>query len=492
MLDRKAYLQKIDEVIAQGPFSDNWESLKAFQPPQWLKDAKFGIFIHWGAYSVPAFENEWYPRNMYEQGSKAYKHHLETYGPHKDFGYKDFIPMFKAERFDAEEWADLFEKSGAKYVVPVAEHHDGFQMYHSELSHWNAYEMGPKRDVVGELFEACRKRGMTPGASSHRIEHWWFMGHGKDFDSDIQEPLTSADLYWPAMFEAFNQDLDSEPTPTQEFLEDWLLRCCEIIDRYQPQMLYFDWWIQHISAKPYLKKLAAYYYNRAREWGKEVTVAYKHDAYLFGTALLDLERGKFADIQPFFWQTDTAVAKNSWGYTENNAYKSARICICDLIDIVSKNGTLLLNVGPKSDGTIPQEDKNILLEIGRWLQVNGEAIYGTEVWRVPAEGPTQEPDGQFTDGQEVAYTPQDMRFTMKGSHLYVTVMRCPEEGKILVESLADQILTPPMLFRGVVKEVSLLGFPEGKLTWERDEEGLFLQLEGVQSDYPIVFKILLD
>ena len=182
--------------------------------PQWWKDAKFGIFIHWGVYSVPAYASEWYPRCMYMQGTREYQHHLETYGEHKDFGYKDFIPMFKAEKFSADAWADLFKKAGARYVVPVAEHHDGFQMYQSDISPWNAAEMGPCRNVLGELKAAVEKRGMTLGASTHRVEHWFFMGHGKEFDSDIKEPLQRGDFYWPAMPEPNHQDLYSEPAPS--------------------------------------------------------------------------------------------------------------------------------------------------------------------------------------------------------------------------------------------------------------------------------------
>ena len=217
MYDLKARLAQIDQVIAQGPYDATWESLSAWHAPAWQQQAKFGIFIHWGVYSVPAFGSEWYSRNMYIQGSKEFEHHLKTYGPHKDFGYKDFIPMFKAEKFDPDAWAELFAEAGARYVVPVAEHHDGFQMYRSDISHWNAYEMGPHRDVLGELKASCEQRGMTLGASSHRIEHWFFMSHGKEFDSDIHEPLRRGDFYWPAMPEPANHhDLYSEPTPTQE------------------------------------------------------------------------------------------------------------------------------------------------------------------------------------------------------------------------------------------------------------------------------------
>src|SRR5256714_11203858 len=177
----------IQQVIASGPFDKNWASLKAYKVPEWYQNAKFGIFIHWGVYSVPAFGNEWYPRNMYVRGTPEFEHHLKTYGPHNKFGYKDFIPMFTAERFDPDAWAELFRHAGARYVVPVAEHHDGFAMYDSAITRWNAARMGPKRDVIGELARAVRERGMTFGVSSHRAEHWWYMNGGAEFDSDVKD-----------------------------------------------------------------------------------------------------------------------------------------------------------------------------------------------------------------------------------------------------------------------------------------------------------------
>ena len=216
MYDMTEDLKRIENVIAQGPYKDTWESLSGYTVPKWYMNAKFGIFIHWGIYSVPAYGNEWYSRNMYIKEGKDFAHHVKTYGAHKDFGYKDFIPMFKAEKFDPESWAELFKESGAKYVVPVAEHHDGFQMYKSKISHWNAFEMGPCRDVLGELEKAFKEKGLQTGASSHRFEHWFFMGHGKDFDSDIKEPLKRGDFYWPAMPEPENHyDLFREPAPTE-------------------------------------------------------------------------------------------------------------------------------------------------------------------------------------------------------------------------------------------------------------------------------------
>lgn len=479
---KQDYLRNIDEVIANGKYKDNWESLSAHPTPKWFTDGKFGIFIHWGIYSVPAFSSEWYSRNMYLKDSAEFKHHVETYGAHKDFGYKDFIPMFKAENFNADEWMSLFKEAGAKYVVPVAEHHDGFQMYKSELSHWNAYEMGPKRDVLGELTDAAKRHGIVNCASSHRIEHWFFMGHGREFESDITDAEKYGDFYWPAMPEPDHYDLESKPCPTKEFLDDWMIRTCEIIDKYRIHQLYFDWWILHISAKPYLKKIAAYYYNRAEEWGEEVMIAYKHDAFAFGTAVVDMERGKFAEIKPFPWQTDTAIGKWSWGYTTNNAFKDPRDIIRDLVDVVSKNGCMLLNVGPKPDGTITEEEKSVLREIGKWLKVNSEAIYGTHSWRIAAEGPTKMREGMFTDNDGYDYTCEDFRFTMKGGDIYVICLAYPEDGKITVKSLKDG--SP----HTQIEDVKVLGFDE-KPRWKRDGDGLHIETDNVSSRNPIVFKI---
>lgn len=486
-MDKKKYLDKIGDVIQKGRFKDNWESLSDFQVPEWYRNAKFGIFIHWGVYSVPAFSNEWYPRGMYMQGSKEYEHHLAKYGEHKNFGYKDFIPMFKAERFNADEWADLFGQAGARYVLPVAEHHDGFQMYKSEVSHFNAFEMGPGRDILGELKAAFGKRGLEFCASSHRVEHWFFMSHGREFDSDIKEPLAAGDFYWPAMPEPKDLSDLYESPPGREFMEDWLVRCCEIVDNYRPGIMYFDWWIQCAAVKPYLKRFTAYYYNRAEEWGRKVAINYKHDAFMLGCAVPDIERGQSAYLRPYFWQTDTAVARNSWCYTENNEYKSPDEIVRDLVDIVSKNGCLLLNIGPKPDGTIPEEDREILLSMGSWLRTNGEAIYGTSCWRIFGEGPTEVKEGHFTDGTAKAFTSQDIRFTRKGADLYAAVLLFPESGEVQIKALGLK----SHHFTGIIRNVEVLGFDE-KPEWERTGEAFVIKTHGIKSKYPVVFRITLE
>lgn len=481
------YLKNIDSVIEHGPFKDNWDSLKNIEVPQWYRDAKFGIFIHWGVYSVPAFANEWYPRGMYIKDSPEYKHHIKKYGKHKDFGYKDFIPMFTAEHFDAAQWMELFKDAGARYVMPVAEHHDGFQMYKSELSKWNAFEMGPKRDVIAELQAAAASAKIEFCLSSHRVEHWFFMGHGREFDSDIKDPIDRDDIYWPSMPEPDHMSLYPECPPSAEYMEDWLVRSCEIVDKFKPAVMYFDWWIQIAALKSYLKKFAAYYYNRMHEWGRVGAINYKHDAFIPGAAVQEVERGQFASIKPYFWQTCTPIANNSWCYTENNDYRDPADIISNLVDIVSKNGCLLLNVGPRADGSIADEDRKVLREIGNWLRVNGEAIYSTTTFKVFGEGPTKIKEGQFTDTKPREFTSRDIRFTQNGSVLYAAVLKYPEDGIVRIKSLKDGSAH----FRGIIKDISVLGFDE-KPEYKQDKNKLILRTKTVSSANPVVFRIIID
>ena len=490
-MTQQQILQKVDEIIAGGPYKPTWESLSQASVPAWFHRRRLGIFIHWGLYSVPAFGSEWYSRNMYIPGEPAYEHHLKTYGPHKDFGYKDFIPMFRAEKFEPAQWAKLFRRAGAGYVMPVAEHHDGFQMYDSDLSEWNAVRMGPKRDLIGAWKQAVEAEGMEFCTSSHRAEHWFFMGHGKKFESDIHDPMVKGDFYWPAMPEMPHFDKFSQPMPTEEYLDDWLARTAEIIVRYQPKLLYFDWWIQHSAFKPYLKKLAAFYYNCGKLWGQDVMICYKQDAMMFGTGIVEVERGSLPEPKPYAWQTDTAVARNSWCHTNNLDYKSGAEIIAQLIDIVSKGGNLLLNVGPKADGSIPDGDRKILEDLGAWMRVNAEAVNGCRPWRKSQEGPTASVDGQFQDGQKKDYTSQDYRFTVNNGVLYAVSMRCPEDGKFTILSLADCKDQNVPEFQGIIEDVDILGY-DGEIEWKKDGEGLAISAPGIASDMPVVIRIRLE
>lgn len=487
------YLTQIDNVIANGKYKDNWQSLSNHKTPEWYYRDKLGVFIHWGIYSVPAFGNEWYSRAMYDKGEREFEHHRKTYGEQKDFGYKDFIPMFKAEKFDATKWVKLFKDSGIKFVMPVCEHHDGFAMYDTEFNRWNATKMGPCRDVAGEIKQACEDNGLTFCASTHRAEHYFFMNMGRTFDSDVNDD-SYRDFYGPAYhcpelnggtLHATTANTFSVP-PTTEWLEDWLVRTCELIDKYQPRILYFDWWIHNQAFKPYLKKLCAYYYNRAEEWGVEVTINYKHEAFPQGVATFDVERGALKDISPIPWQTDTAIGLHSWGYVKDNKFKPARQIICDLVDIVSKNGMLLLNIGPKADGTITDEETAVLNALGNWLKDNGEGIYGTTPWKHFGEGETNNKGGYFSDYDETAFTSSDFRFTYKDCCLYAFQMR-PNGKEIKIKSLAIQ-----GHHDFVIGNISALG--DNKIeAVDRNENELKITLANEpQNDLPICIKIEIE
>jgi alpha-L-fucosidase len=486
---RDAILQDVDKVNQSGQFRPQWESLDHYEVPEWYKDAKFGIFLHWGVYSVPAFGNEWYPRNMYVTGSDENKHHVATYGSPVKFGYKEFIPRFKAEHYDPAAWARLFKEAGAKYVVPVFEHHDGFAMYDCSLSDWTAVKMGPHRDLWGDLATAVRAEGLHLGASSHRVEHNFFLGVGRSIDSDVNDPQYAA-FYGPA----HNWIPNPQGTPLSDdftyvssaWTHDWLARSAEIVRKYHPDVVYFDWWIGQASVRSDLARFAAYYYNSSLANGDHVGVInYKDYAMQEHSGVLDIERGQLAGIRPLYWQTDTSISNKSWGYIENDTFKSPEFIVQQLVDIVSKNGNLLLNLGPRSDGTIPEEVQHVLLDVGGWLKTNGEAIYGTRPWRVFGEGPTQITAGSFHDTDTQPYTPQDFRFTSKGNVLYAIELGWPPSGKTVIHSLAAE----PVVGAVKVESVSLLG-STAAISFHQDAEGLHLQLpEPPAEKYAYVFRI---
>jgi alpha-L-fucosidase len=480
-------LKEVDTAAQQGPYRADWDSLSNYQAPDWYKDAKFGIFLHWGIYSVPAFGNEWYPRMMYVKGSSEYKHHIATYGPQDKFGYKDFIPMFKTKDFDPAAWAELFKKAGAKYVVPVAEHHDGFAMYDSGLSDWTVVKMGPHRDTTGELAKAVRAAGLHFGLSSHRAEHDFFFGPGRDIPSDVNDAQFAA-LYGPAHARpesAWTTPVENDFTyVSPAWADDWLARSAELAQKYHPDVVYFDWWVGQPYMRPNLARFAAFYYNSSLQFGDHIGVInYKDYAMPEHAGVLDVERGQLGDIRPLSWQTDTSVSNRSWGYINDDTFKSGEFVVHQLVDIVSKNGNLLLNIGPRSDGTIPEQAQEVLLDVGVWLKVNGEAIYGTRPWRIYGEGPTKVASGTFHDTDVARYTAADFRFTTKGGALYAIGLAWPANGEAVVQSLASTIGGK------AVQAVALLG-GDAKMQFEQRGDGLHVQLPAQPpSKYAYVLRL---
>ena len=475
-----------------GPFRADWASLEKYRQPQWYNDAKFGIFIHWGVYSVPAAENEWYPRNMYHPGDGAYKDFQARFGHNGEGcsgapadrsssagckGYKDFIPLFRAEHFDATAWAALFKDSGAQYVVPVAEHHDGFSMYDSGLSDWTVVKMGPRRDTLGELAKAIRAEGLHFGLSSHRVEHNFFYDGGRAIRSDVNDPK-NASLYGPAhQWLSGKGGLTNDWTYVSDaWANDWLARDTELVQKYHPEIVYFDWWIGQPAMRHAVTRFTAFYYNYAAAHGYTGVINFKDYAMDYPAAVQDFERGQQDHIVPQHWQTDTSISNKSWGYIEHDTFKTPDFLVRQLVDIVSKNGNLLLNFGPRSDGTIPDEVQTTLRAMGAWLKVNGEAIYGTTPWTTFGEGPTKVEAGAFHDTDTKPYTPEDFRFTAKGSTVYAIGMACPAKsgemaGKAVIHSLgwAHEGASLP------IASITLLGSNE-KVTWTQGADALAVTL----------------
>jgi alpha-L-fucosidase len=486
---RVEIMRRVDRQASDGLFRPEWQSLAGYQVPDWYKDAKFGIFIHWGLYSVPAFGSEQYPRQMYIVDSKEYRHHLAIYGSPTKFGYKDFIPMFTAEHYDPEAWVHLFKLSGAKYVVPVFEHHDGFAMYDSDLSDWTAVKMGPHRDLAGDLAKAVRAAGLHLGASSHRIEHDWFMYPGRKIESDVNDPLL-AGFYGPAHVElALDEEADNFLEDwtymSPQFASDWLARNAEIVEKYHPELFYFDFWIGHPELRPYLARFAAFFYNETSRQDSQGVINYKLDAMHPKSGVLDIERGVLGSIAPEYWQTDTSISNKSWGYIKDDAFKTPDFIVHELIDIVSKNGNLLLNIGPRADGTIPDEVQQILLEVGRWLKTNGDAIYGTHPWNVFGEGPTKVAVGPTYDTKTSPYTAEDFRFTCKGGDLYLIEMAWPSDHEAVIRSLGSR---KPGETRKI-ESIVLLGSGTN-LQFQQRPDSLHIQLpDEAPGKYAYVFRI---
>lgn len=472
------------QLKTQAPYKPTWNSLRNHATPQWLKDAKFGIYTHWGVYSVPAQgpNATWYANKLYfNANGPERKYHEATYGPLEKFGYKDFIPMFTGEKFNADEWADLFQKAGARFAGPVAEHHDGFSMWDTRYSEWNAVKMGPKRDVVGELAKAIKKRNMKFITAFHHAENWYYFPTW-DKRYDCSDPRYSG-LY------GFIHEKDA--LPTKDFLDRWEGKIIEVIDKYDPDFIWFDGGIQLINDS-YRMDMLAYFYNNAAAHKKDVVISYKRHDLPPGAGLIDLELGQEPDLTYYDWITDTSIDDGEgWGYVKGLGFKSVDNLVDNLVDRVSKNGYLLLNVGPKPDGTIPDEAKERLLGLGKWLGVNGDAIYGTTCWVTAGEGPTQMKKTRefgFNEQNDLRYTAQDIRFTVKDNNIYAIVLDWPGET-VLIKSLAPKGNLWTGLYPSEIASITMLG--DGKeLKWEMTKEGLRIETPKKKPcDYAFVFKI---
>lgn len=476
-----------------GPYTEDWESLIKHEEPEWFRDAKFGIYTHWGVYSVPAWGHEWYPRKMYIEKDfrrgNYFKYHTEKWGDPAEFGYSDFVPLFTAEKFNAQEWATLFKEAGAQFAGPVAEHHDGFAMWDSDLTEWDAKDKGPKRDVVGELAVAIREQDMKFMASLHHARKWWYFEDSfrEDHRFDTQDP----DLAGPyGMFPPIHEPGDA---PTPAYMKAWEEKTIEVIDKYQPDLLWFDSGLERVKFwrearddfQAYKKRFLAYYYNDAVQRGKNVGVAYKHDDFPVGAGILDFERGRMDSLAPFPWLTDTSIDNVSWSHVENSDYRSANELIDILVDIVSKNGCLLLNVGPKADGSIHKDAQQTLLGLGEWLKINGEAIYDTRPWHRYGEGPTREIGGAFSERKnKVSYVPEDIRFTTSPGFLYAIALGWSESGEVNIASLGED-----SEFHEAIGSVSLLGY-DGELNWNVGSDQLTINLPDEQvGKHAFAFKI---
>lgn len=454
---------------APGPFAPSWQSIaEQYRAPAWFADAKFGIFLHWGVYSAAAHHNEWYEKHMYG-ADRAW--HAANFGPQERFGYKDLIPRFTAANWDPDAWALLFKQAGARFVMPTAQHHDNFALWDSKVTPFNAVRMGPKRDLIGDLAAAVRRQGMKFGVSNHGVENFTFINPVPELDARLR--AANADLYDPA-WRGFYNVADRSPAAMTRFLTDWVNRNVELIDKYRPDLLWFDNGANLRVLDPLKTQVAAYYYNRARQWRKPVSITTKFVAFAPSNddsrqigSIVDFEKvGKRSpkDIRPGPWMVDDTIG-STWGYTEGMTVAGPGEIVARLIDTVAKGGTYLLNISPMADGIIPQAQRETLLGIGRWLRVNGEAIYGTRPWTRFGEGGAN-----------------GIRFTVRGKTLYAIALAWPGR-ELRVASLGPQA--------GRIARVALLGRRK-PLAFTQDAGGLRIALpeqKPAGMDHAYAFRI---
>jgi len=505
---------------AAAVFQPNLQSLQQYECPDWFRDAKFGIWANWGPQCVPE-QGDWYARHMYEsslhpsnkhavkqakagkqaKSAKAtaphrlYVYHVENYGHPSKVGYKDIIPMFKAENWDPDQLMELYKKAGAKYFVATACHHDNFDLWNSKHHRWNSVAMGPKRDIVGEWQKAAQKQGLKFGVSEHLGASWGWFGVSKDSDPtgdmkgvpyDGNDPRY-ADLYYTgnAGIKRTKETWYSPQTP-DSFKQTWLDRISDLIDNYHPDLLYSD---GSLPFGDYGRRMLAHYYNdNLQQHGGKLEAVYNCKAnedggeFPAGAVVQDVERGLLEGIQSEPWQTDTSVA--DWYHNRNFPYKTTAMVIHMLADIVSKNGNLLINFPQKADGTLTEQSLQILQELAQWMAVNEEAIFATRPWKIFGEGPSQAVKSARAHGNEeqLQYTAADIRFTTKGDTLYAITLGVPQ-ADVTIQSLGTNSEAKK------VAQVTLLG-SSAKIDWKQDGNALVIRsLAQWPCDHAVVFKV---
>ncbi len=474
---------KLNLPIAPGPFKPQFESFTQYQCPEWFRDAKLGMWAHWGPQAVPMM-GDWYAKHMYVQGHPQYKHHLETYGHPSTNGYKDIIPLWKAEKWDPDRLIALYKKAGARYFVSMGSHHDNFYLWNSKLHKWNAVQMGPKRDVVGDWQKAAKNQGLYFGVSEHLgASFTWFQDSHKSDKTGPKAgvPYDGADPQWQDLYHFPAEPGDTAWYSTNpKWQQQWFDRIKELVDMYKPDLLYTDGGVPFGNEVG--RSLIAHFYNAdaAGHDGKpQVVYTCKQESK--GMWIDDLERGVMPGIRPTPWQTDTSIG--DWYYNKNWKYRGADWVIHMLVDIVSKNGNLLINVVQRPDGSLDPEAEQILAQMADWIAINGEAIYGTRPWLIHGEGPVRARGGNFRE--DFAYSAKDVRFTTKGDGtLYAFVMGWPTEPQVTVRSLAKR---PGVT--GKITDVKLLGY-RGVVKWTHDVGGLTIQMPDMKPcDFAVAFKI---
>jgi len=473
--------------IPGGRFTPTMQSLRQYETPEWFRDAKFGIWAHWGPQAVPG-QGDWYARFMYVPGHPHYDHHLKTYGHPSEFGYKDLIPLWTADRFDPEALMTKYAAAGAKYFVSMGVHHDNFDLWNSKHHRWNAAAIGPKRDIVGAWQAAAKRRGLRFGVSEHlgASHNWWYPNHLFDqfwpklgIDYDGADPRY-ADLYHNNRNEPFRNTPASWYTTNPAYHRTWFKRIRDLVDSYQPDLLYSDGGLPFGEVG---RSLVAHFYNSSiRRSGKLEAVYNCKDTgsgeFDKQAVVQDVERGVLSGINPRPWQTDTS--NGDWFYNKNQPYKTPREVITMLADIVSKNGNLLMNVVLYPDGSLPPESETLLAELAAWMSVNSEAIHETRPWRVYGEGPTETAAGMFAEKAD--YTPRDIRFTTKSDILYAIVLGEPA-GVTEITSLAKGRGGRP------VGHVQLLG-NRGRINYRQTDRALVIDVpQRLPSRHASVFKI---